>query len=372
MEASKYHEKIQITNGLTASAPPAARNASRMLDPAGCRPAHIAAPAPLLIVIVDTEEEFDWSRPLSRDNVAVRAMRAQTTAHRIFERYGITPTYVLDYPVASQEDGFRPLREIHRDGRCCIGAHLHPWVNPPHEEAVTNFNSYPGNLPPALEREKLARLTAAIEASFGLRPSIYKAGRHGVGQATPGILEALGYEIDASVVAWSDFTEDEGPNFRRCGVKPYWFGSGRQLLELPVTAGFAGALAGLGRTLYGPASTRVGRLAHLPGLLARAGLLERLRLSPEGMTFEEMRRLTDHMIAIGHSVFSFTYHSPSLAPGNTPYTPDEPALAGFLDRFERYFAYFMGELGGRAATPSEVLALARAGEARSEAASHRS
>ena len=47
-----------------------------------------------------------------------------------------------------------------------IGAHLHPWVNPPFVESVSNYNSYPGNLPGALERAKLHKLTSRIEQSF--------------------------------------------------------------------------------------------------------------------------------------------------------------------------------------------------------------
>src|SRR3546814_20419106 len=47
-------------------------------------------------------------------------------------------------------------------GECRIGAHLHPWVNPPHREVVNAVNSYPGNLPPELERAKLTALTQEI------------------------------------------------------------------------------------------------------------------------------------------------------------------------------------------------------------------
>src|SRR5579863_3484068 len=119
--------------------------------------------APRLLVVVDTEEEFDWSRPLSRAETRVDHIRHQDRTQRIFERYGIVPTYVVDYPVASQESGFRPLREWRRDGKCRIGAHLHPWVNPPFEEELSPHNSYPGNLSPALEKAKLARLTETIE-----------------------------------------------------------------------------------------------------------------------------------------------------------------------------------------------------------------
>jgi len=328
-----------------------------MLNASEWSMARIETTAPLLVVVVDTEEEFDWSRPLARENVGVSAMRAQAKAHRIFERYAVRPTYVIDYPVVSQENGWRPLAELHADGKCTVGAHLHPWVNPPFDEAVSNFNSYPGNLPPALEREKLRRLTDAIAARFG-RPTVYKAGRYGVGPATAAILDELGYEIDASVVPESDFSPEEGPNFTGYPVQPYWFGGGRRMLELPVTQAYVGWLAEARNALRRPWQSSLGRGLRLPGIMARTRAFERIRLSPEGMTFDEMRRLTLALHAEGLRIFSFTYHSPSLAVGNTPYTPDEASLGRFLERFRHYFDWFMGELGGRASNPAEALALA--------------
>jgi hypothetical protein len=325
------------------------------------RPARIDTAAPLLVVVVDTEEEFDWSRPLARENVAVAAMRAQETAHRIFEPYRLRPTYVIDYPVASQDAGWRPLADLHGSGACLIGTHLHPWVSPPFEEPVNNYNSYPGNLSPALEREKLRVLTETIGNRLGFRPTIYKAGRYGIGPATAGILDELGYEIDASVVPESDFSPEEGPDFSGWPGRPYWFGPGRRLLELPVTQAFVGWLSGSRGALMRLSRGHMARRLHVPGLLARSRAMEKIRLSPEGMTFEEMRRLSRALYEGGHRVFSFTYHSPSIAAGNTPYTPDAAALARFLDRFRRYFDWFMGELGGRPATPLDVLALARTG-----------
>jgi hypothetical protein len=330
-----------------------------MLDPAEWSVAHIEAQTPLLLVIVDTEEEFDWARPLARENVGVSTVRAQARAHRLFDTVGLKPTYVIDYAVASQEDGWRPLKELNDDGRCAIGAHLHPWVNPPHAETVNNYNSYPGNLPRALEREKLVRLTNEIECRFGARPTIYKAGRYGVGPATAGIIEELGYTVDASVVPEADLSDEEGPDFSLCRAQPYWFGKRRRLLELPLTQGYVGWLARAGGALYTQATTGLGRELRFAGMLARTRALERIRLSPEGMSFDEMRRLTLAMHKRGLGVFSFTYHSPSLAAGHTPYTPDEAALTRFLDRCARYFEWFMGELGGRPSTPAEVLTLAR-------------
>src|SRR3546814_10955242 len=72
-------------------------------------------------------------------------------------------------------------------------------------------------LPPELEHAKLAALTEAIAGAFGARPVVYKAGRYGVGPATAGILEALGYRIDVRVVPFTDFSDDGGPDFSAIG-----------------------------------------------------------------------------------------------------------------------------------------------------------
>src|SRR5688500_2908368 len=104
-----------------------------------------------LIVVIDTEEEFNWSQDFSRQNTSVKSMRSIEKIQTVFNEYGIAPVYVVDYPVAFQPDGYRPLQEIHGSGRCLIGAHLHPWVNPPFDEQVSRRNSFPGNLPASLE-----------------------------------------------------------------------------------------------------------------------------------------------------------------------------------------------------------------------------
>jgi hypothetical protein len=92
----------------------------------------------------------------------------------------------------------------------------------------------------------------------------------------------------------------------------------------------------------------------LTGAMAHLGLLERIRLSPEGMTVEEAKRLVRHMLATGHRVFVLTYHSPSLAPGNTPYirTPDD--VRRMLDWLDEFYTFFREELRGRPASWRDV------------------
>lgn len=307
------------------------------------------------MVIIDTEEEFDWSKPHARANTAVESIAAQPKAQAIFDRYGLVPTYVIDYPVATSALAADVLGGFLKDGRCEIGAHLHPWVNPPDEETVNARNSYPGNLPPALERAKLERLTGAIEAAFGQRPRVYKAGRYGVGPATAAMLDELAYEVDVSIVPRTEFSADGGPDFRAFGADPYWFADGR-ILEVPLSCGFAGALAGKGPMLYPALAGRLGMALHAPGVAARLGLLERIRLTPEGADPAAHRRLTESLLAQGTRVFSLTYHSPSLAPGHTPYVRNSGDLGRFLDAIETYLDFFMTKLGGRPTTPTRLRA----------------
>ncbi|MCB2100917.1 MAG: polysaccharide deacetylase family protein [Rhodobacterales bacterium] len=330
-----------------------------MLDPRTWTPATFPADMPpLLSVVIDTEEEFDWSKPMDRKATGVTSMRFQERAQAIFADYGVVPTYVVDYAVASQPDGYTPLREFLADGACVIGTHLHPWVNPPDDEDVVNRNTYPGNLPADLEAEKLRVLTRTITEVFGQRPTVYRAGRYGVGAASAATLVDQGYDVDTSVVSATDFRPDEGPDFLHCPIRPYWCGPGGQLFEQPVSVGFAGLLGQAGKDVYWKAMGATGRKFRLPGILSRAGVVERLRLSPEGFTADEHQRLTKALMKAGARTFTFNYHSPSLGVGFTPYVQSQADLDTFLDRFRRYFDWFFGDLGGRPATLGEVRARA--------------
>jgi hypothetical protein len=331
-----------------------------MLDPNTWR--MIEWPAddpPMVVVVVDTEAEFDWARQQPRRAMGVTSVKCQAQTLPIFERYGVRPTFVLDYPVSSTPEGYEFIRDLHLSGACEIGAHLQPWDNPPFVEQRTDENSYPGNLPFELEREKLVQLTRTIADNIGIRPRIYKAGRYGVGRATAQILVELGYEIDVSVVPGTDLRRKFGPDFSRCGARPYWFGADPALLEIPLSIGYTGLLALSGSMAYVLTMNEGLKALHVPGILARLGLVERITLTPEGISFAEQRRLTLALLRKGQRVFSFTYHSPSLAPGNTPYVRSEADLRAFLRRIEEYLEFFTGELGGRAATPFEIKELAK-------------
>jgi glycosyltransferase involved in cell wall biosynthesis len=311
-------------------------------------------PVPLLVTTIDAEEDFDWSGPFIRTSSRVTSMRSQYKAHRVFECYGVIPTYLVDYPVASQDEGRGPLKELLEAGQCEVGAQLHPWVNPPFVEVISNRNSYPGNLPMVVEYDKLLALTNMLEEAFGSRPRIYRAGRSGFGPNTAEILRHLGYLVDTSMMPWWNYSPQGGPDFRSVRAEPFWIDRDRTVLEIPTSVSLVGRSAHFGSRvssgLFNPLSEGIG----LTSAVARLGLIERIRLTPEGIAIDEGKRLIRQMIADGQRVFVLTYHSPSLEPGGTPYVRTARDLERFLAWLEEFYDFFTKEIGGRCVSWRDV------------------
>jgi len=309
---------------------------------------------PVLHIVVDTEEEFDWSRPFARENVSVTAIQEVGRLQRVVMPYDMRPTYVVDYPVASTSSSAQTLAEFAYRGECRIGAHLHPWVTPPFDEPLVPEMSFGCNLGQHIERAKIGQLRDAIVQNMGVIPTVYKAGRYGFGKTTADILESLDFTTDTSVIPHMDFSGERGPNFEGFRPGPGRFGTSRALLELPCTTGFAGAARAMGEPLHRWASAAWLRPARAVGVLARTGVLNKIMLSPEGNTFDEMRALTHALLADGVRTFSLTLHSPSLKPGCTRYVGSLAERDAFLATIDRYCDFFFTGLGGKPTTAEEL------------------
>ena len=312
---------------------------------------------PTLFVVVDTEAEFDWDAPFTRDMTGVSAFHAIERGQHVFDRYGLRPIYVVDYPVVTQDHSRDRLRAIlARDG-CAIGAHPHPWTTPPYTEALTVGNSYPGNLPADLQEQKLVSLLAAIRERFGVAAQFHKAGRYGFGPASPAILARHGIKVDFSIMPGVDLRPKGGPNFRGLAPVPYEV-EGTGLLTVPMTRMNLGMAPWLG-----PASEL---LRHRPGLgwlklqpvLAMARMADDITLTPEGVTVDEQIRLVRSMMRDGHRLFVMHYHSPSLSPGHTPYVHTAEEADRFVQSIDDVCRFFFEELGGLPGYPPDLLAMA--------------
>ena len=310
--------------------------------------------APALLVVIDTEEEFDWRQPFDRHSHSVDALDDLPRAQELFESFGIVPVYAVDYPVAAHPEKAARLRDYVTSGRAIVAAQLHGWVTPPFDEALSRTNSYQCNLPPALERAKLETLVAKVTDTFGIRPVIHKAGRYGIGAATPGIIAELGFGIDLSICPRFDGRRDGGPDHTAYSADPFRFGPGGRLLELPSTAGYCGALASIGNPLHGILASPPLERTRVKAAFSRTGLLERIRLSPEGYSLRDLKRLTRRLLDGGTRVLTFSFHSPSLRAGCTPYVTNQADLMRFMDTSRAYFEFFEQEIGGRFSTPFEM------------------
>lgn len=212
-------------------------------------------------------------------------------------------------------------------------------------------NSYAGNLPEALEAAKIDALTDAITRAVGVRPRAYRAGRYGIGPSTARLLAQRGYRLDTSVRAGFDYRSDGGPDFRRDGNQAVWLAD--RLIELPLTTVHTGDWRGVAR----PLDDLAGRVPGLRGLLARGGLLSRVPLTPEGVSAREAVAAIEQAVEDGLPVLNFSFHSPSLAPGHTPYVRDVADLAR-LHAWWDIVLVRLNRLNVRPASLAELLAAA--------------
>ena len=312
-------------------------------------------------VFIDTEEEFDWTQPRSREATATSAIRYLPEFQRLMDAHGICPTYLIDYPVADNPQSAEILSAMLATGNCRVGTQLHAWVNPPYDEEIIPINSFAGNLPIELERAKLVALTQRITNAVGVRPTIYRAGRYGIGPNSAALLEEAGYLVDVSVRPHFDYSNEGGPNFLRHNARPYWAGPSGNLLELPLGVSYTGQLRRYGRLLYGDGQSNGRRLAGL----SRAGMLSRVALTPEDMPVDDVKRAIETMLSDGQQFLSFSFHSPSLTPGHTPYVRNSADLTNFYGWWDKVLTF----LAARKVLPASVdEILAAAKSTRSKAA----
>lgn len=309
-------------------------------------------------LFVDTEEEFDWNEPFSRTGHHVSALKGLAEGQAYFAAAGIRPVYLVDYPIVECEEAVALLGQWVADGHADIGAHLHPWVTPPFVEEVNAANSFAGVLPQDVERAKLIELRDKIHLAFGQAPIAYRAGRYGVGSNSAALLEEAGFRIDSSVRSRFDYSGHYGPDFYSMPLDPFWAGPSRSLIELPLSTAFTGLLRGSGPSLYWAA----GAMGPMRGALAKARLLNRVPLTPEGVTAREAVEAIDALLETGLRVLNFSFHSPTLEPGHTPYvrTPED------VKEFYRWWDVVLEHLDARGVRPATLARFLAAVQPREE------
>jgi len=319
---------------------------------------------PLLIVSLDTEED-NWNR--SRHDVTVENIGELRRLARLFERLGARPTYFTTYHVATDPRAADVVRELGNGGRAEIAAHLHPWNTPPLDEAFEPRNSMLKNLPADLQLAKLQRLTAALAETFEQRPTAFRAGRYGIGADTVGALVCCGYRVDSSVSPFINLeTTDDGPTFVGAPIHPYRLGIDRDvrepapdgaLLEIPLSYGFNRGPFDFWDRARRLLEAAPWRWLHLDGIASRTGLVQRISLSPEYQSVAEMLTLSARLLEHGVRYLQVTWHTPSLKPGLSPFTPTAADVEKLYASIEAYVGGLARLTPFRFATVSEAAEL---------------
>ncbi|NQY86748.1 MAG: WalW protein [Colwellia sp.] len=270
----------------------------------------------LFILSVDTEEEWDWSGPFPNDNFSINNVNEIPAFQAFCQELGIKPTYFVDYAVANNKKSAQILKNLNQD-YCEIGAHLHPWANPPFFNDTTEVSSHVVNLPIENVEKKLNSLLSKISEELHCQAKSFRTGRWGINGEILKLLHHKGIDVDSSIYPLyltKHFSCEKAPD------SPYWpdyndtnsQGSQKNILEIPVTVSFNRSFNFLCQKLHKLFERRPFSWLRINGILWHTRLLRKLYLSPELCSGKEMKMLIDSQLSKDKTVFHMYLHSSSL------------------------------------------------------------
>jgi hypothetical protein len=311
--------------------------------------------APYLLVGIDTEGDNQWDAA-ARERQTFENIYALPKLHAIFGRHGVRPTYVVTWPVATDERSTEVLRFLKLRGDCEIGSHHHAWETPPCSQEDVKRHPYARSLPLDQFEAQLAQLTAAIAQAVGEPPVSYRSGRFGFDASHVAALERYGYLVESSVAPLFYEAHKGGPDFVDAPLTPYFLaydsavrpGTSR-VLEIPCSAALDRDVPPWVARAYGrapwPYNTR--------RVLRKLGIARMQWLRPSYSSCDEMCDLARRLTIAGVPVLNMLFHSSEAIVGGSPYNRTNAELEAFFGRLDRFLAFAVGELGARPATLRE-------------------
>lgn len=295
-----------------------------------------------LIVTIDTEED-NWGSYNSSGNT-VENIGHIRELQELFDRYDVRPTYLLSYPVATDDKSVSLLKGIMERGGCEIGTHCHPWNTPPFEEQTGPKNSMLCNLSSDLQYRKIKNLHETIRNNFDINPLSFRCGRWGLNEHVIQNLSKLGYKIDTSVTPYTDWTRYHGPDMSEFTPHPYefsdeWCIPGFQLIEVPATVGYLQSNFKVSDFIYKMSVSYPFRIFRLAGILDLLHINNKVWLSPEVSNSHQMIDLAKRMIKNRHRFINMVFHSSTLKSGLTPFVRTLDDEKRFLKTIEEFLIF---------------------------------
>lgn len=274
-------------------------------------------PDVIFILSIDTEEEWDWTGPFPKNNCSVENIQKLPDFQAFCETLNIRPTYFVDYAVADNINAVNALKSFIDKNRCEIGAHLHPWCNPPYFGESGEKESHVINLPISQVEEKLDALIEILIKKLNIIPNSFRTGRWGIDGKILQLLVKKGFQVDSSMYP---LYKNKYFNNEKVRLEPYWpdynnpidQGAQRNIVELPVTAGFNRSNYSTMLNIYNFVSLPLFNPMHLVGILWHTRLLRKLYLSPETTSGIDMKPLIDSSLINQIPVIHMYLHSSSL------------------------------------------------------------
>lgn len=277
---------------------------------------------PIIFVLsVDTEEEWDWSGAFPEQKTSVKNIDKLPAFHKMCTALGVRPTYFVDYAVADSDAAVKTMSSFSANGSCEIGAHLHPWCNPPYVGETSDEKSHVVNLPIELVSQKLDSLVARIRQQFSIQPTSFRTGRWGIDSKVLNLLVESGFTVDSSVYP---YYQNEYFSCHGAPELPYWpdlknplqQSAQNKIYELPVTVGFNRQNFAFWNEIHTRFSAPPYSWTRFNGLAWHTRLLRKNYLCPELSLPDDMFALSETVIDKGYHVLHMYMHSSSLVDNN--------------------------------------------------------
>lgn len=298
-----------------------------------------------LVITIDTEED-NWGQYIC-SGYSLKNLEKIVELQKLFDRYGIRPTYLINYPVATDPWAIELFSDYLAQGKCEVGMHCHPWNTPPFEEHLCPYNSMLCNLPEDLQYRKLEVLKNVICENLGVPPISFRAGRWAFNSSTARAIHRLGLKIDTSMTSYTSWTDSHGVDYSSVSPRPYRFRPDDifksvqegELLQYPASVGFlqndfdkcSRAQRLLRKKLF--------KKMRLGGILDRLKILNKVALSPEVSSGQSMIDLAKRFESLGLNHMNLFFHSNTLVQGFSPFNKSVSDTRRFYHNLETFLDY---------------------------------
>ena len=309
-------------------------------------------PTIYFVVTIDVEADNVWADPT---NLSVENLGAIPKFQELCNRYGVIPTYLLNYETLSDQAFVSFLKSTKIKGECEIGMHPHVWTIPPFIDEKNGIDIaivryYQSMLDKNVLFAKLDALHQRIINKIGITPNSHRAGRWGVCVRTIRWLNNNGYVVDTSVVPQKSFKDPTidpliYPDYYRASQYPYRLSDGGilkikgnlDIVEVPIT--------NVSKNVYTTIVKIADQLKTMRGGTMFKNLLHNLSMYPlELRPYPNYQRGTLPRIAgiaINKNlpIINFMFHSSELMLGGSPYSADERSAREVWNHIEELFSF---------------------------------